>query len=103
MGEEGFKTDDVRIPMVEKGSLFGKRSPLRSDKPFPKVFSDMEDADYYIQAAKRLQKKNNGYKLKIIVIPWYSCVMLFQINLIIVRFNRPCLEKQESCNIMEAS
>ncbi|CAH1996681.1 unnamed protein product [Acanthoscelides obtectus] len=41
----------------------------------PKLFSDMEDADYYIQAAKRLQKKNNGYKLKIIVIPWYSCVM----------------------------
>ncbi|CAH1971892.1 unnamed protein product [Acanthoscelides obtectus] len=37
---------------------------------FPKLFSNMEDADYYIQAAKRIQKKNNGYKLKIIVIPF---------------------------------
>ncbi|CAH1957985.1 unnamed protein product [Acanthoscelides obtectus] len=27
MGEDGFKTDDVRIPMVEKVSLFGKGSP----------------------------------------------------------------------------
>ncbi|CAH2014394.1 unnamed protein product [Acanthoscelides obtectus] len=45
-----------------------------------KLFSDMKDADYYIQAAKRLQKKNNGYKLKIIVFPWYSCAMFVILN-----------------------
>ncbi|CAH1962644.1 unnamed protein product [Acanthoscelides obtectus] len=58
----------------EPGKLLGN---TRRNCPYqvPKLFSDMEDADYYIQAAKRLQKKNNGYKLKIIVSPWYSCVM----------------------------
>ncbi|CAH2010996.1 unnamed protein product [Acanthoscelides obtectus] len=61
------------IPHGEQGKLLGntRNCPYQ----VPKLFSDMEDADYYIQAAKRLQKKNNGYKLKIIVIPWYSCVM----------------------------
>ncbi|CAH2010997.1 unnamed protein product [Acanthoscelides obtectus] len=71
------------IPHGEQGKLLGNtRNLVETVKMlkmecdcFPKLFSDMEDADYYIQAAKRLQKKNNGYKLKIIVIPWYSCVM----------------------------
>ncbi|CAH1972383.1 unnamed protein product [Acanthoscelides obtectus] len=44
----------------EPGKLLGN---TRRNCPYqvPKLFSDMEDADCYIQAAKRLQKKNNGY------------------------------------------
>ncbi|CAH1987851.1 unnamed protein product [Acanthoscelides obtectus] len=43
-----------------KGGFLWSANKLESI--LPKLFSDMEDADYYIQAAKRLQKKNNGYK-----------------------------------------
>ncbi|CAH1986324.1 unnamed protein product [Acanthoscelides obtectus] len=67
----------MNTKIITHGELRKLLGNTRRNRPYqvPKLFSDMEDADYYIQAAKRLQKKNNGYKLKIIVIPWYSCVM----------------------------
>ncbi|CAH1957318.1 unnamed protein product [Acanthoscelides obtectus] len=48
----------------EPGKLLGntRNCPYQ----VPKLFSDMEDADYYIQAAKRLQKiqiKNYSYSV----------------------------------------
>ncbi|CAH1989313.1 unnamed protein product [Acanthoscelides obtectus] len=65
--------------MVNQGKLLGN---TRRNCPYqvPKLFSDMEDADYYIQAAKRLQKKNNGHKLQIIVTPRHPRAMFAASN-----------------------
>ncbi|CAH2005343.1 unnamed protein product [Acanthoscelides obtectus] len=51
------------ITRGEPGKLLGN---TRRNCPYqvPKLFSDMEDADYYIQAAKRLQKKKQRIQIK---------------------------------------